>query len=103
MTRRQRLAEDLSDDPLGIEVRGRDLARGAAVPLVIGVDGVQSGRGLLDRPESEQALPVGAIRAGAGMLHHRGLPTRLRARRPSADPVLLPLSDYQLCAPPVRL
>src|SRR3989441_5507436 len=99
--RRQRLAEDLSEDLLGVEVRDRDLPGGAAMPLVIAIDGVERGGGLLERREPEHALPMGEVGTRPRVLDHRGLPAREIAHRAVAHPGVLELDEDGLRAAPL--
>src|SRR5437867_12786594 len=57
--------------------------------LVTGVDLFEALRGLLQRAEAEYALAVGQVRAGARVLHDRGLPARQVAQRAVAHPGVL--------------
>src|SRR5437867_9746009 len=80
----QRFVQDLGHGLPGIEVRRRDLAGGAAMPLVIAVDGLQRGGGFFERPEAKQAVAVGEVGARSGVLHDRRLAAREIAQGPVA-------------------
>src|SRR5438876_8175828 len=84
--RTERFVQDPSHDWLGVETGLRDLPGGAAMPLVVRVDGVQCTDGLRQRREPKQAFPAGQIGARTGMLHDRRFPAREIAQRPVADP-----------------
>src|SRR3989454_8602314 len=99
--RRQRLGQDLSEDLLGVEVSDRDLPGGAAMSLVIAIDGVERGGGLLERREPEHALPMGEVGIRPRVLDHRGLPARQIAHRAVADPGALELDEDRLRAAPL--
>src|SRR5437870_1211365 len=61
--RSERFVQDAGHDLLSIEVGFGDLAAGAAMALVIGVDGFQRGGRLLHGREAKQAFTVGQIGA----------------------------------------
>src|SRR6266567_3962742 len=66
-----------------------DLSSGAAVALVIGVDGRKSLCCFARRGEAEQPLAVRQERTWPGVLHHRRLAAGEVADRPVADPGVL--------------
>ena len=83
---------------LPVEHELGDLARGAAMPLVAGVDAGQGLRRLFERREPEQPFAAGQKRARTGMLHDRRLAARQVAQRAIADPGVLELHARRLGA-----
>src|SRR5947209_12855087 len=57
----------------GVEEGLRELPRGAAVPLIVAVDRLESLGRLIQGREAEHSLPVWKERARSGVLHHHRL------------------------------
>src|SRR4051794_9100243 len=68
--------QDRVYDALGIEMSLRELAGGAAMPLVVSVDGGQGLYGFLQRGEAEHPFPIGKVGTRPGVLHDHGLAAR---------------------------
>src|SRR5437867_1307885 len=72
----QRRVQDSFPHLFGIQIRFHDLARGAAMPAIAGVDGLKTLGRLLKRLETKHSSSVGQERAGPGVLHHNGFAAR---------------------------
>src|SRR5947208_5524291 len=70
----------------GIEVGFRDLARGPAMPVIAGVDGLKTVGRFLKRLETKHSSSVGQERAWPGVLHHHGFAAREVTHSAIADP-----------------
>src|SRR5207247_8104564 len=82
----QRRGQDSFRHLSGIEIGFRDLARGAAMPAIVGVDGLKTVDRLLKRIETKHSSSVGEERAWPGVLHHHGFAAGEVADGAIADP-----------------
>src|SRR5262245_15483665 len=70
----------------GVEMLARQVGGGARMTVVIGVDAIDAGDGLLEAGEREKPFAVRQVRGPAGVLHERRPSRREIALGPIAEP-----------------
>src|SRR5712692_4369699 len=91
------IVEELCQYSLRPEVFFCDRPSRAAMPLVVGIDGVKSRENIVHGVEGEQAFPRGKYPAEACVLRDHGWACGQVARTALAEPATVEASDLILC------